>query len=239
MKHHELKTDPEVFQMSWDGKKDYEIRYNDRDYKVGDTLTLKETSVSANERLQDEPLTFTGRELSGEIVSVVSGYGLSIDLVILGIALDGNQQAARIDELEKALHCAEAKILNTTPVTQGHNMYDELVELQALNNAHDGSTEVHDAIANMIAKTDLPATQGAEVERPNLEAFADAMLGFAYQDSSADPDDIHSTALECSLIKATQVTRPCDSQFCGCAEHGFPIICFRKTYAQPPQGESK
>lgn len=36
--------------------------------------------------------------------------------------------------------------------TQSHNLYDELVSLQALNNAHDGSTEVHDAIAAMIAK---------------------------------------------------------------------------------------
>lgn len=102
MKQHELKTDPEVFQLSWEGNKNYEIRYNDRDYQVGDTLTLKETTVSANERLLDSPLTFTGREMAGEIVSVVSGYGLSINWVILGTKL-GTVQPAPTD-LDQLIH---------------------------------------------------------------------------------------------------------------------------------------
>ncbi len=63
-----------------------------------------------------------------------------------------------MEEIESIL--ISAGIYTTPPA--GYNQYEDLVSLQALNNAHDGSTEVHDAIANMIAKADLPATQGKE-----------------------------------------------------------------------------
>ena len=42
MKVHELKILPEYYKAQKAGKKNFEIRKNDRDYKVGDKLVLKE-----------------------------------------------------------------------------------------------------------------------------------------------------------------------------------------------------
>lgn len=42
MDTHELKILPQYFQEVWDGKKNFELRRNDRDYKVGDILLLRE-----------------------------------------------------------------------------------------------------------------------------------------------------------------------------------------------------
>lgn len=42
MDTHELKILPQYFQAVWDGTKNFELRKNDRDYKVGDILILRE-----------------------------------------------------------------------------------------------------------------------------------------------------------------------------------------------------
>lgn len=39
---HEIKILPEYFEAVWTGKKKFEVRKNDRDYHVGDTVVLKE-----------------------------------------------------------------------------------------------------------------------------------------------------------------------------------------------------
>jgi len=76
-KVHELKTDPEVFQPVYIGAKTFEIRYNDRDFKIGDTLHLNETKHSGEEMKQGEPLVFTGRWCSKRIIYILYGpiYG--------------------------------------------------------------------------------------------------------------------------------------------------------------------
>jgi len=42
MTKHELKIAPQYFQAVWDDKKTFEVRKNDRDFRVGDMLILRE-----------------------------------------------------------------------------------------------------------------------------------------------------------------------------------------------------
>lgn len=83
---HELKTDSEVFQAVVEGRKTFEIRFNDRDFKVGDELVLLETIHTGEQMKQGKPLLYSGNELRKTVSYVLSGYGLQDGWVILGIA---------------------------------------------------------------------------------------------------------------------------------------------------------
>lgn len=87
MKTHELKTDPAVFQSVWEGIKKFEIRKNDRDFSVGDLLTLKETMYSGEDMKGGCPLEYTSRTVICEVNYILHGpiYGLAEGWVILAI----------------------------------------------------------------------------------------------------------------------------------------------------------
>lgn len=59
-KNHSIKVLPEYFKEIIKGKKSFEIRNNDRDYKVGDLIVLKEFDGT----------TYTGREVMAEITYI-------------------------------------------------------------------------------------------------------------------------------------------------------------------------
>ena len=84
---HNLKTDPEVFQASFDNLKDFEIRFNDRDFKIGDELVLMETKYSGEEMRNGKPLAFTKRKLHRTVKYILKGgvYGLAEGWVILAL----------------------------------------------------------------------------------------------------------------------------------------------------------
>ena len=84
-KEHMLKTDPAFFQDVLDGKKTFEIRFNDRGYQIGDLVVLKETKFTGQQMKSGQTLVYTGREIQKRISYVLSGYGLQDDWVILGI----------------------------------------------------------------------------------------------------------------------------------------------------------
>ncbi len=70
---HHLKTEPQYLQAHFDGLKDFEIRFNDRDYKVGDELDL----------FGWENNTETGLRILRKIKYIHSGLGLKDGYVIL------------------------------------------------------------------------------------------------------------------------------------------------------------
>jgi hypothetical protein len=104
MKTHELKTDPKVFEASWAGCKPWEIRKNDRNFQVGDTLLLRETQYSGEEMAEQwtphmadmvrenasvspgKPLIYTGRELKVKVTYILGNfYELKYDWVVMTV----------------------------------------------------------------------------------------------------------------------------------------------------------
>ena len=83
---HKLKTDSEVFQAVVEGRKTFEIRFNDRDFKVGDELVLLETIHTGEQMRHGKPLLYSGNELRKTVSYVLSGYGLQDGWVILGMS---------------------------------------------------------------------------------------------------------------------------------------------------------
>ncbi len=71
MKQHELKTWPDYFYRVFAGRKRFEVRKNDRDFQIGDTLILKE--------YDPETKTYTGRELYKEITYILKGGQFGIE----------------------------------------------------------------------------------------------------------------------------------------------------------------
>lgn len=74
---HELKCVPEPFQIKWEGKKEWEFRKNDRDYRVGDFLLEREYDPQTN--------TYSGREILEEVLWILEGgqFGVPQDYIIM------------------------------------------------------------------------------------------------------------------------------------------------------------
>lgn len=76
MAMHQLKIKPKYLEDVVNGRKTFELRKNDRDFKVGDTLILQEYDRE-----------YTGRFAKVTVTYLLKGgiYGLDKDYVILGI----------------------------------------------------------------------------------------------------------------------------------------------------------
>lgn len=78
MEIHELKISPKYFEDVKANKKNFELRKDDRDFKVGDFITLREYDNGQ----------YTGREIKnipiGYILRNVPEYGLKEGYCILG-----------------------------------------------------------------------------------------------------------------------------------------------------------
>lgn len=105
MTNHNLKIRSEYYQDVMEEKKTFELRKNDRDYKVGDTIKLWEI---------DENGEKTGRMLQRVITYIlkdVPQYGLDSEYVILGIAIKG-KTASWIEVGEAEFQCSKCKYIH-------------------------------------------------------------------------------------------------------------------------------
>lgn len=84
----DLKTDAQPFWDVYYGFKTFEIRYNDRDYKIEQVLMLRETKwTGAEMRTGNRPLEYTGNWVLVRVIGIMHGplYGLLPGWVILSI----------------------------------------------------------------------------------------------------------------------------------------------------------
>jgi hypothetical protein len=83
---HELKTWPAYFERLANGTKTFELRKNDRDFREGDLVTLKEWDPASEE--------FTGREISAKVTCLVEDleeWGLMDGFCIMSLSLFGSK----------------------------------------------------------------------------------------------------------------------------------------------------
>lgn len=76
---HELKIYPKYFEDVISGKKKFEIRKNDRKFRVGDILILKEW----------DNIKYSGREARAEVIYLIDDKfaGIQPGYVVMGIEL--------------------------------------------------------------------------------------------------------------------------------------------------------
>ena len=84
---HILKTDPNVFVDVVEGTKTFEIRKDDRNFKVGDLILLRQTRYTCEEMENGKPLEYTGQEARFTISYILHGpiYGLVDGWAIMSI----------------------------------------------------------------------------------------------------------------------------------------------------------
>lgn len=85
---HELKTWKEYFIEVLKGNKDFEIRKNDRNYQVGDTLILIEGDLGGDGTTESDLTWFpTGRTLSKTVTYILHGgkFGIEPGYVVMSI----------------------------------------------------------------------------------------------------------------------------------------------------------
>lgn len=93
MRTHDLKTDPDVFDAMLRGEKNFEIRFDDRKFEVGDELLLRRTKHTGAEMGAAvpfcKPLVYTGEEMTVRVTYILRGprFGLSAGWVIMSVEI--------------------------------------------------------------------------------------------------------------------------------------------------------
>jgi hypothetical protein len=86
---HQLKTWPESFQAVWNGLKKYELRKDDRVFKVGDGLFLREWDPMTEE--------YSNRAIQATVTYITTSCdfpGLQDEYVVMGLKVEVKGKAA-------------------------------------------------------------------------------------------------------------------------------------------------
>lgn len=85
---HKLKTEPIYFDAVLRGDKNFEVRKNDRHFRLNDELLLEEF-IPENYYEDERPAEYSGRIIHRRISYVLTGgkFGIEKDHVILGLAV--------------------------------------------------------------------------------------------------------------------------------------------------------
>ena len=84
---HELKSWPEMFEPLLNGKKTFELRYNDRRFEVGDILVLKEWIPDLAPGHWGEG-KYTGRSCTRLVTFILHGVGIGAIAPLKGLAIN-------------------------------------------------------------------------------------------------------------------------------------------------------
>lgn len=140
MRRHELKILPKWYEDVESSKKNFEIRRNDRDFKVGDTLVLQEYKEGS----------YTGRQITRKIQYIYQGngdYGLSEGYCILGL----EQEPICIakvefdeDKLQEIVKEQVARIEITTERESSGDLISRQAAIMAMNELHVTDRDVYE-----------------------------------------------------------------------------------------------
>ena len=93
LRRHELKTRPGFFEAVWRGEKTFELRKDDRGFRAGDTLVLREWKPGTE---------YTGRSIEAIVTYLMAGCGLKRDHVCMAIEVQSrNGPAVPIENIAK------------------------------------------------------------------------------------------------------------------------------------------
>lgn len=116
---HHLKCEPQYFAEVLAGRKPFEVRYDDRNYNIGDTLVLMEYSVSEGA---------TGREVRRLVSYLLRDFeGLRRNWVAMGLAV-----SLPASSVETAVVCGEQTVFGHCTLPKGHECGHDAIR-------HDGA----------------------------------------------------------------------------------------------------
>lgn len=111
---HELKILPQYFDDVITHKKNFEVRFNDRNYQVGDTLLLREYTRG----------DYTGRNYQTKIIYILDDIDyLNPNYIILGLEIN-DIDIYRHTELQYYIEDVQHKILERITEEEDINTYD-------------------------------------------------------------------------------------------------------------------